>query len=52
LAVAKASPFEESDITQVLDPAREAMLHILSQGLRDAAKQRRREARRNQWHAT
>jgi hypothetical protein len=42
----RQAPFEDPDITQVLDPARAAMLHMLSQGLRDATKQRRREARR------
>jgi hypothetical protein len=42
----RRTAFEEPDITQVLDSAREAMLHMLSQGLRDATKQRLREARR------
>jgi hypothetical protein len=42
----RRAPFEEPDVEQVLDPVREALLHMLSQGLRDAAKQRRGRARR------
>jgi hypothetical protein len=38
--------FNEPDIEQVLDPVREALLHMVSQGLRDAARRRRGRTRR------
>jgi hypothetical protein len=40
-------PFEQLEIAQILDPLRDSLLQLLSQGLRDAGKQRRRAQRRS-----
>jgi hypothetical protein len=40
-------PFDQLEIAQILDPLRDSILNLLSQGLRDASKQRRRVQRRS-----
>jgi hypothetical protein len=40
-------PFGQLEIAQLLDPLRDSIVHLLSQALRDAAKQRRRAQRRS-----
>jgi hypothetical protein len=47
----RRAPFEESEIPRMLDPLRGAWSQMLNQGLRDAARQRRREARRGKQRA-
>jgi hypothetical protein len=40
-------PFEQLEIAQILDPLRDSLLHLLTQALRGATKQRRRVHRRS-----